>query len=100
MNIKFKKKEKTLTVIIEGRLDGVTAPKAERLIGEKFTDDITLLEFDLDKLEYISSAGLRILLSCQKRQEDGKKMKIIHVSRDVMDIFEATGFDSLFDIIR
>lgn len=86
-----------LTVGLEGRLDTTTAPQLE---GELRTavDGVTELEFDLAKLEYISSAGLRVLLAAQKVMNRQGKMVIRNANSDLMDIFEVTGFVDILHI--
>ena len=81
----------SLTVALEGRLDTTTAPQLE---GELHTavDGVTKLVFDLEKLEYISSAGLRVLLAAQKVMNKQGEMVIRGANSDLMDIFEVTGF--------
>ncbi|MBQ9459563.1 MAG: STAS domain-containing protein [Oscillospiraceae bacterium] len=86
-----------LTVALEGRLDTTTAPQLE---GELRTavDGVTELEFDLAKLEYISSAGLRVLLAAQKVMNKQGGMVIRNANSDLMDIFEVTGFVDILHI--
>ncbi|MBQ6541150.1 MAG: STAS domain-containing protein [Lachnospiraceae bacterium] len=87
----------TLTVMLEGRLDTVTTPELEKeLMGA--LDDIQELTFDFGKLSYISSAGLRVLLSSQKIMNTKGIMKVVHVNENIMDIFEATGFTDILTI--
>ncbi len=85
------------TVILEGRLDTTTAPQLESEL-KSFLDSITELVFDFEKLEYISSAGLRVLLSAQKVMTKQGSMKLIHVSDEVNEIFEVTGFSDILTI--
>ena len=86
-----------LTVMLEGRLDTVTTPELEKeLMGA--LDDIQELTFDFEKLSYISSAGLRVLLSSQKIMNTKGIMKVVHVNENIMDIFEATGFTDILTI--
>ena len=86
-----------LTVMLEGRLDTVTTPELEKeLMGA--LDDIQELTFDFEKLSYISSAGLRVLLSSQKIMNTKGIMKVVHVNESIMDIFEATGFTDILTI--
>lgn len=76
---------------LEGRLDTVTAPELEdELLA--IIDGITELVLDFEELDYISSAGLRVLLSAQKTMNKQGTMKIVHVKDVIMDIFEMTGF--------
>lgn len=86
-----------LTIALEGRLDTVTTPELEKeLMGA--LDDIQELTFDFEKLSYISSAGLRVLLSSQKIMNTKGTMKVVHVNENIMDIFEATGFTDVLTI--
>ena len=83
--------EKELTIEIEGILDTTTAPKLETELKQNY-DDITLLVIDLKKLDYISSAGLRVLLLAQKVMNKQGKLIIKNVNETVMEIFEVTNF--------
>jgi anti-sigma B factor antagonist len=85
------------TVCLEGRLDTTTAPELESDL-KSFIDSITKLVFDFEKLEYISSAGLRVLLTAQKIMSKQGSMKLIHVKDDVNEIFEVTGFSDILTI--
>ncbi len=87
----------TLTIALQGRLDTTTAPQLE---GELRTsvDGITELVFDLTDLEYVSSAGLRVLLSAQKVMNRQGNMTVRNVSSEVMDVFELTGFSEILNI--
>ena len=87
----------TLTVLIEGRLDTSTAPELESNLRDSL-DGVAALNLDLEKLEYISSAGLRVLLAAQKIMNKQGEMKILHVSEAVREIFEITGFDAILTI--
>ena len=87
-----------LTVALEGRLDTTTAPALEDNLKEAM-DGITALTFDFEKLEYISSAGLRVLLAAQKAMNKQGSMKITHVSDIIMEIFEVTGFTDILTIV-
>ncbi len=84
-------------VFLEGRLDTTTAPELESDL-KSFIDSITSLIFDFEKLEYISSAGLRVLLTAQKVMTRQGNMKLIHVKEDVNEIFEVTGFSDILTI--
>ena len=86
-----------LTVAIAGRLDTTTSPQLE---GELRTavNGITELVFDMEKLNYISSAGLRVLLAAQKVMKKQGSMKIINVNPEIMEIFEITGLDEVLNI--
>lgn len=96
MNIQKTVSGTTLTVALEGRLDTTTAPKLEEELRSS-VDGITRLVFDLAKLEYISSAGLRVLLAMQKLMNRQGAMLLRNVNEAVMEVFEVTGFS---DILR
>ena len=81
----------------EGRLDSATAPEMESVIKE-LLPGIADLTFDFEKLEYISSAGLRVLLSAQKAMDTKGRMKVTGVNEAVMEIFEITGFSDVLNI--
>lgn len=97
MNIVKKQEGTTLTIALEGRLDTVTSPQLE---GELRTavNGVTELIFDFDALDYVSSAGLRVLLSAQKVMNKQGKMIVRHVKPQVMDVFDVTGFVDLLNI--
>ena len=97
MNIEIQKKEKECIVLLEGRLDATTAPTLEKTLGENM-DNIDTLILDFKGLEYISSAGLRVVLSAQKKMQQIGTMKVINVGQEVMDIFEMTGFVDILHI--
>ena len=97
MNIQKTVSGTTLTVALEGRLDTTTAPKLEeKLLGS--VDGITRLVFDVEKLEYISSAGLRVLLAMQKLMNQQGEMMLQNVNEAVMEVFEVTGFSDILSI--
>lgn len=87
----------TLKVEIEGRLDTATSPQLEAALLEVI-DDVKELIFDFSKLEYISSAGLRILLMMQKKMMKQGSMVIRHVNEIVAEVFEVTGFSDILTI--
>ncbi len=87
-----------LKLALEGRLDTTTAPDLEAELKTAL-DGVTELTMDLEKLEYISSAGLRVLLSTQKIMNKQGEMKIANVTEAVMDVFEVTGFSDILTII-
>lgn len=91
LNITDRREDNALTLALEGRLDTTTAPELETVLNEQL-GDATELVFDLKELEYISSAGLRVLLSTQKRMNRKGSMKVVGVSETIMEIFEITGF--------
>ena len=96
MNIQKTVSGTTLTVALEGRLDTTTAPKLEEELRSS-VDGITRLVFDVEKLEYVSSAGLRVLLAMQKLMNQQGEMMLQNVNEAVMEVFEVTGFS---DILR
>ena len=97
MNIEIKNNNDTTTIEIAGRLDTTTAPILDKTINEDLGDTKNLI-LDLKGLEYISSAGLRVLLSAQKKMQVVGCMKIRNVCELVMDVFDMTGFSSILDI--
>jgi anti-sigma B factor antagonist len=84
-------------VKLEGRLDTTTAPQLENDL-KSFMESVTSLVFDFENLEYISSAGLRVLLTAQKFMSKQGSMKLIHVKDDVNEIFDVTGFSDILTI--
>lgn len=97
MNINKTIDGSALRLSLEGRLDTMTAPQLEAELRQ-FLDGITLLELDFDKLEYLSSAGLRVILAAQKTMNKQGKMVIRHVNETIMEIFEVTGFIDILTI--
>ena len=86
-----------LTIALEGRLDTMTAPALETEIKQSLAG-VDSLELDFSKLEYISSAGLRVLLSTHKALSGKGGMKVTHVNDIVQEVFEVTGFSDILDI--
>ena len=82
---------------LEGRLDTATAPELEQSLMASL-DGVNKLTLDFGNLEYISSAGLRVLLAAQKLMSKQGEMKLIHVNESVMEIFEVTGFADILTI--
>ena len=87
----------TLTIALEGRLDTSTAPELEAEVKAS-VDGVTALIFDISGLEYISSAGLRVLLSTPKIMNKQGSMKVRGANETVMEIFDVTGFVDILDI--
>ena len=87
----------TLTIALEGRLDTTTAPELEQEI-KNVPDGVTELIIDFGKLSYISSAGLRVLLSAHKLMMKKGGMKVTHANEMVMEVFEVTGFSDILTI--
>ena len=97
MTIEIKKNAKEMTIEIVGRLDTITAPVLEKTIGENI-GGIEALILDFKRLEYISSAGLRVILGAQKKMKNQGSMKIIDVCEEVMEVLEMTGFADILTI--
>ncbi|MBQ4481148.1 MAG: STAS domain-containing protein [Victivallales bacterium] len=91
MNIVKNLEGTTLTLALEGRLDTTTSPQLEILLNAEL-DGIVELVFDFAKLDYLSSAGLRVLLAAQKRMNKQGSMKLRNVNATVKEVFEITGF--------
>ena len=87
----------TLNVALEGRLDTTTAPQLEAELKASM-DGVTELELDFEKLEYLSSAGLRVLLAAQKVMNRQGKMTLHHVNETIREVFEVTGFIDILTI--
>lgn len=86
-----------LTIALEGRLDTSTAPNLEAELKSSL-NDVTELILDFNKLEYISSAGLRVVLAAQKTMSKQGSMKLVGVNDEVMEVFEITGFVDILTI--
>ncbi|MCQ2428970.1 MAG: STAS domain-containing protein [Clostridia bacterium] len=97
MEIIKKQNENTLELALIGRLDTTTAPQLEGVMAESL-DGVTLFILDFEKLEYISSAGLRLLLVGQKRMNKQGSMVLRHVNSDINDVLEITGFSDILTI--
>ena len=91
MTIDVKKTTDQVTIEVAGRLDTPTAPALEKAISESIQEEKHLI-LDFKALEYISSAGLRVLLGTQKKMQKIGSMKVLNVCADIMEIFEMTGF--------
>jgi len=87
----------TLTAKLEGRLDTTTAPELESELGKNL-DGIKELIFDFTELEYLSSAGLRVLLNAQKTMNQQGEMKLTGVGDNIKEIFEVTGFSDILTV--
>ena len=86
-----------LKYTLDGRLDTMTSPELEEDLTASIEGVETLI-FDLEKLEYISSAGLRVLLWAQKTMNAQGEMKVLNVQSDIMDVFTITGFADVLTI--
>lgn len=86
------------TVKVEGRLDTMTAPELQGALSE-YPGDVRRLVFDFASLEYISSAGLRVLLGMYKQMTSvGGEIQVVHANTAVKDVFEMTGFSDIFAV--
>ena len=97
MNINVERENGKALMKIEGRLDTTTAPELEKAINGE-GDELKSLVLDFKGVDYISSAGLRVLLSAQKKMNAQGYMELIGVSEAVMDVFEMTGFADILVI--
>ena len=97
LNIQKNMEDGKLCYALEGRLDTMTAPDLEKDMKESL-DGVSDLTMDFEKLEYISSAGLRVLLSAQKTMNKQGSMKLVNVNETIMEIFEVTGFSDILTI--
>lgn len=95
MKINFNKSNDILTIALDGRLDTTTAPEFESFLSENYNGTGALV-IDCEKLVYVSSAGLRVLLAAQKKAKSS--MKLTNVCELVMEVFEMTGFADVFVI--
>ena len=98
LNITKSTENNALTIALEGRLDTTTAPELEAELKAALPGVVSLT-MDMSKLEYISSAGLRVLLSAQKIMNKQGEMKITGVNDVIMEIFEVTGLSDILNIV-
>ena len=97
MEIKKEQNGSELVVSLEGRLDTVTSPELEAALGD--LAGVSKLVINMEKLSYVSSAGLRVLLNAQKKLTANKgEMSISNANDELKEIFEITGFDEIFNI--
>ena len=97
MTIEIKRNADEVVIKIVGRLDTNTAPALDKTISEDVQDSQNLV-LDFKGLEYISSAGLRVLLGAQKKMQKSGSLKLINVCSDIMDVFDMTGFADILTI--
>lgn len=97
LKVSVNKDGDTYTVLVDGRLDTLTSPQLDEEIN-KIIEGAKKLIFDLDKLAYISSAGLRVLLGAAQQMDGRGEMVLIHVSEAIREIFDVTGFIQIFNI--
>ena len=98
MELKKELNGENLNIALEGRLDTATSPSLEAELKSSLAG-VTALNFDFEKLEYISSAGLRVLLSAQKTMTAQGKMTLTNVRPEVKEIFDITGFSDFLTIL-
>ena len=89
--------ENKLTLAVKGRVDSVSAPELEAVVNDSL-EGVEELVFDFSELEYISSAGLRVLLTSYKKMAEKGSMKIVNINDVIKEIFEVTGFADIFTI--
>ena len=97
MEIRKKKDGSSLTLELEGRLDTTTAPELEAELNQSL-DGVTALTLDMGQLAYLSSAGLRVILTAQKRMNKQGSLVVRHVNETIMEVFEVTGFVNILNI--
>ena len=97
MNIEIEKSDDTLLLKVSGRIDTLTAPELEKALKENI-GSVSSLVIDFADLDYISSAGLRVLLAAQKTMNKQGTMVVQNVKPVVMDVFNVTGFSSILTI--
>lgn len=97
MTIEIKRGTDEIGILLTGRLDTTTAPALEKTLRDDVGEAARLV-LDLKGLEYISSAGLRVLLAARKKMQKVGSMKLVHVCEDVMEILEMTGFADILTI--
>ena len=97
MTMEIKKNADAAVIAIDGRIDTTTAPALEKAIQEDIGDAKNLV-LDMKAVQYISSAGLRVLLGAQKKMQKIGSMKVVNVCEPVMEVFEMTGFADILVI--
>ena len=97
MTIEIKRNSEETIIELAGRLDTTTAPALDKTVNEDIGETKNLV-LDIKRLEYISSAGLRVLLSAQKKMQKIGSMKLTNVREEVMEVFEMTGFADILVI--
>ena len=97
MKIDLKRDKDRLTIAIEGELDALSSPDLMDVVENELSG-VTELIFDLEELEYTSSAGLRVFLLAQQIMDEQGSMTVKHASEAVMDIFEETGFTDILEL--
>ena len=95
MEIKVIEEGKPYVIALEGRLDTNTAPQLEAFAGELYEKDVNDIVVDMDKCDFVSSAGLRVIVAMQKRATANGSLVFRSVVPEVMEVFEMTGFDKI-----
>lgn len=100
MTIQITNENGSVTVALDGRLDTTTSPGLEAELDRTLNGDVTNLIFDFKALEYMSSAGLRIVMATDSliREENGGRMKLIHVNEEIMEVLDMTGLCDVLTI--
>ena len=97
MKVEFQRGTNEITLKIVGRIDTITAPDLEEIINDDIKGSENLI-LDIEEVEYISSAGLRVLLAAQKKLNMFGTLKVRNVRAEVMEVFELTGFTDILEI--
>ena len=97
MLIEIKRAAEETIIVLVGRLDTTTAPDLDKTINQDIAD-VKNLVLDIKGLQYISSAGLRVLLGAQKKMQKIGSMKVTNVCQEIMEVFEMTGFSDILTI--
>ena len=97
MQINCNREAEKLTIAPVGRIDTVSAPELERKLNEAL-DGVSALVFDMSAVDYVSSAGLRVILKAQKLMTHRGRMKLTGVNESVMEVFDITGFADILNI--
>jgi anti-anti-sigma factor len=99
MEIEIQENKKEIIILLSGRLDTLTSPQLNEVLSNKISDETMSITLDLKKMDYVSSAGLRLLLQLHKKMENNKGTFVIkNVQEEVKDIFNITGLGSILNI--
>lgn len=98
MQIELERQGKALTIRLNGRLDTVTSPELKEIVDKELGEAAELF-LDMEKVEYVSSAGLRVILAASKKMKAKKSVvTVCHANKEVKEVFEITGFDEILNI--
>ena len=100
MKVTSNKTDNSLVILIEGRIDTITAPKLEQILNEELNSNIKQLVFDFEKVEYMSSAGIRVLMVADKQMSRQGSMKVVNVNEEIWEILDMTGIVEILDVER